>query len=121
VSWSEVQKLTASDGTAGDKFGWSLSLSDDVLAVVALDDMNYGISIYVFRDHGTSWVQEQKLTASDDGPGTGLTTAVSVSGNTLVTGAADALGYVFRNDGVSWVEKQKFRVPFGDQYSPRCR
>ena len=44
-------------------------------------------SAYVFRFNGTSWVEEQKLTASDAGDGDRFGFSVSVSGDTVVAGA----------------------------------
>ncbi len=43
VTWSERQKLLASDGAAGDQFGWAVSLYFDKLAVSSyLADGNAG-------------------------------------------------------------------------------
>ncbi len=42
VTWSQTQKLLTSDGTAGDRFGISLSLYSDKLAVGAFWDSDKG-------------------------------------------------------------------------------
>ena len=63
----EEQKLTASDATQYDYFG-KVSVSGDTVVVGAYADDDAGNSsgsAYVFRFDGTSWFQEQKLTASD--------------------------------------------------------
>ena len=58
-NWSEVQKLTASDGAAGDEFGWSVSISGDYLVIGAYADDDNGSSsgsAYVFeRDGFGNW------------------------------------------------------------------
>jgi hypothetical protein len=49
ASWSQQVKLTASDGAAGDHFGWSVSISGDYAIVGAYgDDSNKG-SAYIFE------------------------------------------------------------------------
>lgn len=68
TSWIEVQELTASDAAAGDRFGYSVSISGDYVIVSSpLDDDNGSMSgsAYIFRRDDTTWIEEQKLTASD--------------------------------------------------------
>lgn len=66
--WTQKQKLTASDGNAGDYFGASVALLGDVLVVGApgddLTSADVG-SAYVFRYKGSfvGWTESQKLTA----------------------------------------------------------
>jgi hypothetical protein len=73
-------------------------------------------STYVFRFIGTSWVEEQKLTASDAARGDAFGSSVAVTGDMAVVGAnrddctaGDHCGaaYVFRFNGVDWIEEQK--------------
>ena len=134
TSWVEVQKLTASDAGLVDSFGTSVSLSGDTVIVGAYgDDCAAGDrcgSAYVFRFNGTSWVEEQKLTASDAAADDEFGAAVSLSGDTAVVGAPENLNrgggsaYVFRFNGVAWIEEQKLTAShakpldkFGDQVS----
>ncbi len=120
TSWVEAQKLTASDAASGDRFGGFLSVSGDTAVVSAfLDDCAAGIdcgSAYVFRFNGTSWIEEQKLTASDADAEDIFGSALSVSGATAVVGAisvdctaGDDCGaaYVFHFNGSSWVQAPK--------------
>src|SRR6266540_3120610 len=58
-------KLTASDGAAGDSFGWAVSLSGDTAVIGAVRDDTYRGSAYVFVRSGTTWSEQAKLTASD--------------------------------------------------------
>ena len=65
TSWSQQQKLLASDGAAGDYFGYSVSISGDYAIVGAYQDDDNGQSsgsAYIFKRDGTSWSQQQKLT-----------------------------------------------------------
>ncbi len=62
--WTEQQKLTASDGGSGDKFGASVSLQGDMAIVGAsLDDdyANGSGSAYIFTLDETEWSETAKL------------------------------------------------------------
>ncbi len=63
-NWSEVAKLTASDGAPGDHFGSVSTLSGDTAIITSpVDDAG---SAYVFKRGGTGiWSEETKLVASD--------------------------------------------------------
>lgn len=85
--WSEQARLEASDHTAYDWFGASVSLSSsgDTCAIGANgDDMgassNVG-SLYVFTRAGSTWSQQTKLTASDGAADDNLGTAIAISGD----------------------------------------
>ncbi|MCH7886066.1 MAG: FG-GAP repeat protein, partial [Planctomycetes bacterium] len=67
-SWIHETKLVASDSGGGDWFGGSVCLRSDRIVVGAPFDSDistYGGSVYVFRDDGLSWVEQQELLASD--------------------------------------------------------
>ncbi len=119
-SWVEEQKLTASDASANDLFGESVAVSGDTVLVGAIwDDCAAGGNCgaaYVFRLNGSSWVEQQKLTASDAGGVDFFGSSVSLSGKTALVGARrdDCLpsvdcgsAYLFRFNGSTWVEQQK--------------
>jgi hypothetical protein len=125
-SWIQEQKLLPSDGAAGDLFGNSVSLSGEVVLIGAFQDGDNGPytgSAYVFRWNGSSWVQEQKLLASDGSSNRWFGYSVSVSGNVGFVGVAQEYGgagftsvYVFRWNGSSWVEEQKLLASDEAQY-----
>src|SRR5207302_129505 len=48
-NWGQVQKLTASDGAANDRFGRSVALSDDAIVVGADGKNSYTGAAYVFE------------------------------------------------------------------------
>jgi len=116
----EQAKLTASDAAREQYFGRAVSISGDVAVIGAEGDAHAGFqsgSAYVFRRIGSTWVQEQKLIASDAFESDQFGNAVAISGNTAMITAvgADMLGYagntgavyVFGWDGAHWVEQQK--------------
>jgi hypothetical protein len=105
---TEFLKITAPDGTSGDVFGYSVSLSGDTMVVGAcLDGPG---SAYVFeRNYGGSdnWGEVTKLTASDGALNDYFGWSVSINGDTIVVGSFfDDVGgrpdqgsaYVFERD-----------------------
>jgi len=100
-TWTQQQKITASDGAVNDQFGASVAISSDGNTAIVgayLDDApssNSG-SAYIFTRSGSTWTQQQKLTASDgaDSDQFGLSVAISSDGNTAIVGA-------FRDDAPS--------------------
>jgi hypothetical protein len=106
-TWVEGQKILPTDGSSGDSFGGSVSISGDALVVGASGND----SAYVFRQQGPVWVQEQKLRASDGAPLSGA----AIFGDTVIAGAptADETGYrsgsayEFRFDGSTWKQVRK--------------
>ncbi|MCH8251711.1 MAG: FG-GAP repeat protein [Planctomycetes bacterium] len=81
---NEGAKLTATDTAEGDQFGFSVSLHGDVAVVGSPSDDDGKIdsgSAFVYRFNGSTWVEEQKLTASDAAASDGFGSSVSISGN----------------------------------------
>ena len=114
VLWAQQQKLTASDHSAWDRFGFSVAVSDDTIIVGAYGNSAKG-SAYVFVRTGGLWTQQQKLTASDGAADDRFGYSVAISGDTVVGGAPfhDAGGkidqgsaYVFVRTGGVWTEQQ---------------
>ncbi|MCH7886446.1 MAG: T9SS type A sorting domain-containing protein [Candidatus Marinimicrobia bacterium] len=111
-------KLTASDNAAGDKFGFSISISGDYAVVGAEgndDNGDFSGSAYVFKRTGTSWAQEAKLLAADGAEFDNFGFSVSISGDYAVVGAksdddnglSSGSAYVFKRSGTIWAEEAK--------------
>ena len=84
-----MTKITASDSAAGDRFGYSASICDNVAIIGANYDNDQGHnsgSAYVMeRDVLTgNWKQTAKLTAPDGASDDNFGRSVSVSGNVIV-------------------------------------
>ena len=117
-SWSQQDKLTASDAAVGDNFGISVAISGDSVVAGAYQDDDNGSasgSAYVFTRSGISWSQQQKLTAGDAAAGDYFGFSVAISGDSVVAGAyqdddsgsASGSAYIFTRSGVSWSQQQK--------------
>ena len=128
-SWSEGQKLTASDGLPGDEFGYRVALADDALLVGAFTATVGGVvsqgAAYVFTQSNGTWSESQKLTASDGGLFDNFGAAVALDGSTLVVGAngatvggnaAQGAVYVFTESNGTWTQTQKLTADDGAAY-----
>ncbi|HEY8561717.1 MAG TPA: FG-GAP-like repeat-containing protein [Pyrinomonadaceae bacterium] len=120
ATWTEQQRLTASDGAAGDGFGDETAISGDTI-VVGTPTKTVGANgmegaAYVFKRSGATWSQQQRLTASDGGFAAKLGSSLAIEGDTIVAGASGAAvgsntfqgaAYVFTRSGAVWSEQQK--------------
>lgn len=115
ITWNQQAKLTAADPATEDLFGVCVAVQGDTAVVGALRDDDAGAnsgSAYVFTRSGTSWTQQQKLTAADAAANDSFGHQVAVSGDlALVSAFLDDSGagsaYVFTRSGVVWTEQQK--------------
>ena len=100
--WQQEAYVKASNTGLSDRFGWSVALSGDTLAVGARGEssnatgINQGQgdnsatgsgAVYVFRRTGSSWGQEAYVKASNTGAGDSFGWNVALSGDTLAVGA----------------------------------
>ena len=129
-TWVETQKLTASDASAGDDFGYSVALFGDRVIIGARGNNDGGSnsgSAYIFDLVGDTWVETQKLTASDAAVEDRFGNAVSLSNDRAIIGAYlndddgtnSGAAYIFELDDGTWVETQKLTASdgsAGDQF-----
>ena len=125
--FAQETKLTASDGTAGDVFGYSVAIAGDTIVVGAtLDDTDNGQdsgSAYVFTGAGTTWTEQAKLTASDGAASDDFGISVAIAGDTIVVGAYrddidnnntnSGSAYVFTRTGTTWTEQANLMASDG--------
>lgn len=86
VTWSQQAKLTASDSSPGDWFGSSVAISSNRVIIGAGNSNRTGAS-YVFTRSGTTWSQQQKLTASGAATDDQFGFSVALSAEAVVVGA----------------------------------
>ena len=117
-TWTQQQKLTASDGASQNYFGYSVSLSSDGSTVlIGAYQYPYGTSsgaTYVFTRSESTWTQQAKLIASDAAANDffGYSVSISSDGNTALVGAynkfsSTGAAYVFTRSGSTWTQQQK--------------
>ncbi len=116
----QMAKLVAyGGGSAGDQFGWSVSISGDYKIVgshkASGGGENDSGSAYIFVRDGTSWSQQAILVASDRAASDWFGKSVSISGDYAVVGAYldddggnnSGSAYIFVRDGTSWSQQAK--------------
>ena len=102
--WSQVAKLTASDGADGDEFGHSVAVHGDTVVIGAYKHNGNTGTAYVFtRNEEGAWSQEAKLTASDGAAGDEFGYSVAVHGDTVVVGAYQHDANSLSNSGAAYV------------------
>lgn len=105
-TWEQMAKLEAIEWGAGDKFGWSASISGDFAVVGAKNDDDNGAqsgSAFVFYYNGENWIQVDRLLASDGAATDYFSQSVSVSGGYAIIGAdGDDMGWA-TNAGSAYV------------------
>ncbi len=98
-NWGQFQKLLASDGMAGDRFGESVAISGDTALVGAGSDNSSQGGAYVYdRNQGgaNNWGEVVKLLAGDGDAGDNFGFAVAMSGLKAIVGArGDEAGDTF--------------------------
>jgi hypothetical protein len=108
-AWLQRVLLKPSEPKAFDRFGSTVSLSGDTLAVGAMGlspTMASG-AVYIFVRNGANWDQQAYLPALVNDANFGR--AISVSNDTLVVGApyeqTGGVAHVFVRSGVTWTEQ----------------
>ena len=89
--WSQEAQLTATGGLANDQYGISVSIDGDTAVVGAwVDDVGANLnqgSAYVFARSGTTWTQQQQLTATGGAADDRFGQSVAISGDKIIVGA----------------------------------
>ncbi len=116
--WIEEAKLTASDAMAGDRFGFSVSMSGEVAIIGTPSNDDLGAesgSAYVFENIAGEWTQQQKLHAADGMANASFGTSVSIRGNHAIIGASGhdhytgltGAAYIFTKGTGGWTQQAK--------------
>lgn len=117
--WGNEAKLVASDGAAGDQFGYAIAIDGDLAVISAVNADGHGAA-YVFRHDGLSWGEEDKLVPGTAAAGDAIGQSVAIDGDVIVVGGMNVncvagadcgAAWVFRWDGLNWVEEQKLTAP----------
>ena len=127
-TWTQQQKIQASDAQQYDLYGYSVSInSDGTYAIVGAVGEDTGASgagaAYIITRSGSTWTQQQKIQASNAGGSDafGRTVSMSADGNYAIVGAnaEDGNGdtitnagaaYIFSRSGSTWTEQALLRA-----------
>ena len=123
--WSEQEKLLAPDGATEDRFGYSVSVTQDYAVIGAMHDDDDGYrsgSAYIFVRDGETWSEQAKLNASDGDIEDYFGAEVSIEGDYALIGApsddddglSSGSAYIFYRNGNIWTEHAKLTSSEGD-------
>jgi FG-GAP repeat len=118
TTWTQLTKLTPSDGFNGESFGESVALGSNTALIGAVMDDDNGFcsgSAYVFTLTGTTWTEQAKLIASDGATMDFFGNSVSISGDTVLIGDVcdndngenSGSAYIFFRTGSTWIQQAK--------------
>lgn len=111
AQWSEIDKVSASDGAASDFLGYSVSISGDYILVGAFEEDGSGIdqgAAYIYENDGAgNWTNERKIVPGDVADQDNFGIAVALSGDYAVIGSYKdddgdtdtGSAYIYKNDG----------------------
>lgn len=110
-SWVQEQKLTSDSPTAGDAFGWSVSVAGDRAVVGAYAADGYRGAAYVFVHNPDGWALEQKLVAASGVELDQFGWSVSLHGEYVLIGAYGrdeerGAAHVFGKAAEGWVQTE---------------
>jgi hypothetical protein len=95
-TWTQMNKIVASDRAASDNFGVSVSISGEYAIVGAYNEdedpvggntLSNSGSAYIFRNTSGNWAQANKIVASDRGGVDLFGYSVAISGDYAIAGA----------------------------------
>ncbi|MDF1698315.1 MAG: hypothetical protein P1U56_20870 [Saprospiraceae bacterium] len=123
-TWVQTQKISANDAVTNDRFGCSVDISGDYIAIGS-NYANIGSNasqgaVYIFKRTLNTWSQINKLVASDGLSYDWFGSDVSLDGATLCVSApthgSDNHGavYIYKRNGSSWTETTKLSPTTSD-------
>lgn len=118
-TWTEQQKILSPAPQYNGVFGYVVALSGDTLAITSptqtVGESTQQGELFVYTRTNNVWTEQQRLTASDGGPGQQFGQLMALSGDTIVVGSPlKTVGtsslqgqvYVFTRTGTTWAESQ---------------
>ena len=110
-NWTQQAKIKPNDGSNGNWFGSSVSMSGDYAIVGAGGNDNFSGSAYIFSRSGSNWTQQAKIKPNDGSNGDWFGLSVSISGDYAIAGAINnglsGSAYIFSRSGNNWTQQAK--------------
>jgi hypothetical protein len=111
----ESDKITSSNGSAGDNFGWSVEIDGDY-AVVGAPNYDVGASLsvgraYVYKKNGENWIEEAILTPNINQAFLLFGVSVDIWGSYIIVGGngygtSNGAAYIYHRTGNTWPLEQ---------------
>ncbi len=114
-TWIQYGKLVPDDLRPHDYFGYSVSISEEYVAVSAINDNFNSGSVYIFKKDNENWIMDARLRPDNLKRNSNFGYSVAISGNCVIIGAyrddgktvESGAAYIFEKTGNEWVEKGK--------------
>jgi hypothetical protein len=98
TTWPQTKELTASDGVAGDSFGWAVAIWGSNILVGAPNHNSDTGAGYVFAGSGSTWGQKAELSGGGS--------SVAFYSRTIILGQASGnAAYVFTGSLTNWTRQ----------------
>lgn len=114
-TWTQQQKLVASDGVPDGTFGIRIRMNGNTLIIGTNSAVK---AAYIFVRSGTVWTQQQKLSANDSPRNFGA--RMAIDGDTCVVSGSDSIeqrtAYIFVRSGTIWTQQQKITANEGGEF-----
>lgn len=115
--WDQTGRLTPPDDRTDSRFGAAVAVDGDTVVVGAPDEDNengsYAGGAYVFTRRGRGWRLSRRLLAPDGSAGDRFGSAVDVTGDLAIVGAAFGDSGTGRRTGVGLGSTTVFRLDTG--------
>jgi hypothetical protein len=122
--WIRQAKLTPNEFDPSNEFGWSVFVDNGYAIIGAPSEDNNTGSVYVFKQSGSTWTQQAKLTADNGTENDRFGSSVSLDGDTALIGAPSpstlfddetkpGSAYIFKRTGSTWTEQAKLTATNG--------
>lgn len=113
ASWALEASLRAADPMGNARFGDSVAIYGDTLAVGAIGHSQSRGAVYVFTRIGNAWTQQQRLTLPNGNANDRLGLSIALSGDTLIAGAPgrdaaqtdQGAAFIWRRSGSNWTQE----------------
>jgi hypothetical protein len=127
-SWAHAQTVhpSSGEGIGIGYFGNAVGLDGDHAVVAAFSDdgsVGNGGSVFAFERVGLTWVETQRIEASDLEENDNFGFSLALDGARLLVGSPEpccpdrpGAAYVFEHDGSGWQETQILTAPDGEPY-----
>src|SRR5262249_7439540 len=114
-TWSQLAKLTASDGASGNEFGWSVGVSGTVAIIGSPYNKNAAGrsagAAYLYVQSGTTWPQQGKFVGLDTATNDNFGIAVANTGDNAVIGAWGDSNTIGSSAGSAYIFSMGCAVP----------
>lgn len=112
-NWIEQAHITDPDGASSDRFGYSIDICGDYLAIGT--HAKYPETAFVYKRNEENWDLLKSITASDSNGGHSFGLSIAISEQYLAVGACEKNNngavYVYENNSDSWNNEKIIECP----------